>query len=97
MDNEMGNSESTFFDALAESEEQVTERKEAEGRIKDGKKLLEDIIAHWDGKIAALNSVEAIKVDITEKPEIHQKRMAAIQMALEILKEERDYLTTLQD
>lgn len=93
---DMGNSESSYF-KLGESPEQKQERREIQARVKDGAKLLEDLLARFDARIAFYDSNKSIEVDITEAPEMHQKRMFVAQMMRECLQAERNYLETLKD
>jgi hypothetical protein len=93
---DMGNTETSYFH-LGEPLEQKLERKEAKGRIKDGVKLLEDIIAWIEGRIAFYEKVDAIPAEVRADEKLFMITVSANDLTKRNLMNELEYLKTLQD
>jgi hypothetical protein len=93
---EIGNTESSYFH-LGESVEQKNERKEAKARTKDGEKLLEDIIARLEKRIAFYDTIDSIPADVRAIPEDFMLTVNANDLTKRNLMNELEYLKTIQD
>lgn len=93
---ELGNTETSYFDPHAEPEEQKKERQEEQGKVQEGIRLLEDMIARYDERIAFYDSIDSIKVDIKTKPEEHLRAVLANKQTKTDLIREMEYLITLR-
>jgi hypothetical protein len=94
--NEDGNVESPYF-SIEEPKSQKVERINEEAKARAGLKLLEDMIQRFEKRIEFYNSLEAIDVDISDDPLLHQKKAHAAQITAENLTQERDYLVGLKN
>lgn len=95
---ELGNSESSYFDPHTEPTEQKQERTEEEAANRAGRKQIELIIERLTARITFYDSPKSIDVDLLDHPDIHQKKVMVAQMMVENLTEERDYwITKLPD
>lgn len=93
--NELGNSETSYF-IVKEPEEQKKARLEEAGKVKEGIRLLEDIIARFDKRIAFYDSLDSMDVDAMSKPEDHLRQVIANKQTKANLIAEREYLYTLR-
>ena len=93
---DIGNVESSYFQ-LGEPLEQKIERKEAKGRIKDGVKLLEDIIARLEVRIKFYDTLDSIPAEVRAIPEDFMTAVNANDLTKRNLMNELEYLITLQD
>lgn len=60
MDDTSGNSESSYFDATAEPEDQVQERNAEKAMVLGGAELLELLITHWEEKKRYYETIDSI-------------------------------------
>lgn len=77
--------------APTEPEEQVQERKEEEGKLREGARVLEDVIARLESRIQFYSSIDSIEVDLDEDPSTHQKRIEVAKMTKTNLLQEKEY------
>lgn len=75
--------------------DQVKEADDEEREVLTALPQLEKIVAHFDARIAARDSIKSVAVDITENPELHQKICAVNDMVADALREERSLLQAL--
>lgn len=94
MDN-LGTTDTNYF-SIEEPEERKLERDEQEGKIREGIRVLEEIIARFDERIALYDSINSIPDDIKSD---ERKLSIAIYAKDEIvgnLQAEKDYLESLR-
>lgn len=90
---ELGNSESPYF-ALNEPEERRIERDEEKGKVREGMRLLEEIVERFEARIEHLSSVDAITE--TSDPAKFMHQISGNQVAKAVLAAELEYLEGLR-
>jgi hypothetical protein len=78
-----------------EPPEQTVERKKEQARALEAKTIIEDIIAHFDQRIAFRSDLDAIKPDLVKTPAMHQKVCEVNSMLKLALAEEKSLLEEL--
>lgn len=91
---DLGNTESNYF-LISEPEEQKQERRDEAAKIKQGRKLLEEIIARFEERITFYDTVDSIDVDIETKPEEHLRAVIAAKQTKLNLTQEKEWLENL--
>lgn len=91
---ELGNSESPYF-ALNEPEERKNERAEEMGKVREGMRLLEEMIERFEARAEHLSSVDAITE--TTEPEKFMHQVSGNRVAKAILLAELEYLESLKN
>lgn len=78
-----------------EPKDQVIARKKEKASTLKEVNVLKELIDRFDERIAERDRISTIGVDITEKPEIHQKRCLVNAMISQELQKERQWLQEL--
>lgn len=60
----MGNTESSYFDALSEPVEQKIERNEEKAKVQGGRALLLELIDRWTDKVEFYDSIDSIPKEV---------------------------------
>jgi hypothetical protein len=92
---EYGNTESNYFQPT-EPKEQKEERIELESKARAGLKLMEDIIEHFEKRIAFYNTLDALTDDVDIDAEVHLRQVIANKQTVKNLTEEMEYLIGLK-
>ena len=92
---ELGNTESSYF-LIEEPADQKQERQDEKAKVKQGIKMLEEIIARFQERITFYDTLESIDVDIETQPEEHLRAVIAGKQTKANLMQEKDWLENLR-
>lgn len=85
----------SFFGIPVEPKDQQIERKKEKAATLKEVNVLRELINKFDEHIAERDRISTIGVDITEDPELHQKRCLVNAMIAQELTKERQWLNEL--
>jgi hypothetical protein len=92
---ELGNTESSYF-LIDEPEEQKQERRDDEAMVKQGIRMLEEIIQRFQERITFYDTLDSIEVDIETHPEEHLRAVIAGKQTKTNLMQEKEWLENLR-
>lgn len=78
-----------------EPPEQTIERNKEQAKALEAKTIIEDMITHFDQRIAFRSDLDSIKPDLVKTPEMHQKICEVNSMLKLALAEEKGLLEEL--
>lgn len=80
-----------------EPREQVIARKKEQAQVLEAKKVIEQVLSHFEERIMFRDSLESINIDLEKDPALHQKMCEVNEMLKLALVEEKNLLVDLLD
>lgn len=95
MDDDIMPNDGSFFNPFQEPPEQKLARRKEQARALEVKPVIENIIQHFNERIAYRDTIESLAVDLLDDPAMHQKKCEVNELLKLALMEEKQMLEEL--